>query len=130
MTTRTAADSIAALKNEADRPSLVALSYALRHPETWPEGFVWDFHDFHQCAIGLASALWALNKYKNREEFTSQAARTFAMPFGEAQRIFWDGRLTVPAVFGLTTRIKKVEHDEITPEMIADEIDRFLESAE
>ena len=32
-----------ALFQDLSKPSLHALSYALRHPDTWPEGFVWDY---------------------------------------------------------------------------------------
>lgn len=42
-------------------PSLEALSYALRHPEVWPEKYSeagWHFPSCARCAMGLAHALW------------------------------------------------------------------------
>jgi hypothetical protein len=43
-----------------DKPSLENLSYALRHPETWPKDFVWDYGECNDCAMGLAHRLWDL----------------------------------------------------------------------
>jgi hypothetical protein len=40
------------------KPSVEGLIYALRHPETWPEGFEWYFNNFRTCAMGLAYRLW------------------------------------------------------------------------
>lgn len=45
-----------------DKPSLHALSYALRHPDTWPEGFMWNYNQCHQCAMGLAHQLWNIQE--------------------------------------------------------------------
>jgi hypothetical protein len=40
------------------RPSLAALAYALRHRETWPAGFVWNYRYADTCALGLSHQLW------------------------------------------------------------------------
>jgi hypothetical protein len=42
-------------------PSYVALSYALRHKETWPKGFTWNYRYCSGCALGLAVGLWPRN---------------------------------------------------------------------
>ena len=39
-------------------PSLENLAYALRHRETWPLGFRWNYCSAYGCAIGLAERLW------------------------------------------------------------------------
>lgn len=39
-------------------PSLANLAYALRHRETWPPTFHWDYRFFSSCAIGLSLELW------------------------------------------------------------------------
>jgi hypothetical protein len=46
------------LADLGDKPSLAALSYALRHPEMWPKGFEWDYSFCHSCAMGLTVQLW------------------------------------------------------------------------
>lgn len=40
------------------KPSLEALSYILRHEETWPKNFSWNFDGFFSCAIGLSQQIW------------------------------------------------------------------------
>ncbi len=39
-------------------PSLENLAYVLRHRETWPQGFVWDYRYSPSCAMGLTHMLW------------------------------------------------------------------------
>jgi hypothetical protein len=53
----------------ADRPNLVALAYALRHPETWPEGFgPWDYTKYGTCAVCLVKELWFRGSYKRFDD--------------------------------------------------------------
>ena len=41
-----------------NRPSLRGLAFALRHPETWPAGFTWNYAKCNSCAMGLAAKIW------------------------------------------------------------------------
>ncbi len=42
-------------------PSLENLAYVLRHRETWPRGFEWDYRFGPSCAIGLSAETWPGN---------------------------------------------------------------------
>lgn len=122
------------LFSDLDKPSLHALSYALRHPDTWPEGFTWNFSYCSQCAMGLAGKLWDLHISGDHggKQALSQIARTFAMPYAEANSIFlgaggWAPTITQRAFF----RRKEIyDFDAVTPEMVADQIDAYLARAE
>lgn len=110
-----------------DKPSLENLSYALRHPETWPKGFVWDFGKCDSCAMGLAHELWSQSiPAVGRSDVASVMAREFALPYEEAAYIFLrqTGKTRFLGVIPTTP-----EMDEITPEMVADQIDRHLAGA-
>jgi hypothetical protein len=141
ITTRTPA--VQALADSLGKPSLHALSYALRHPETWPKGFVWDFNNWDGCAMALAHVLWSdgdpVPKDKSEEndcwrEWVSIWAKTFGVSFSDVQRMFYGTEWTSrPKTFlGIEyDRTPKIsDWSEITPEMVADEIDRYLATAE
>lgn len=108
--------------------TLSILAYNLRHPETWPEGFTWEFNFCDSCAMGLALQLFAsiadVDTWE-QEDWVSWTARKFAMPYEEVERIFVTNQwATVPFFFGRFTR--RVPMERITPGMVADEIDRYL----
>lgn len=89
-------------------PSLPALSYVLRHREHWPRGFKFDYHTC--CAMDLAYELWRVFP-----STTQPVAAALGMPVEKAHHIFicgnsWSGR----------------PHSDITPEMVADQIDLYL----
>lgn len=113
-----------ALFADLDKPSLHALSYVLRHPDTWPKGFYWDYTKCTQCAMGLARRLWStdIEQAKNSSG-ASIMARTFAMPYAKAERIFMEGWKNHRHL-GVFSR----DPETVTPEMIADDIDRYLAS--
>lgn len=108
-----------------DKPSLKGLSYALRHPETWPEGFYWDFNDCEQCAMGLAHQLWNFIEFKNDDNDNDRAvsamARKFAMPYKTADEIFMGSGNWNKDFLG-----REKPFGSITPEQIADQIDKYL----
>jgi hypothetical protein len=83
-------------------PSLANLSYILRHPETWPENFKWDYRRFDSCAVGLASRRWG---------------------FGWACR----GMIPVSIASGVGDFAfdNSMRAAQVTPEMVADAIDRL-----
>lgn len=124
------------LLRDLDKPSLGNLAYALRHPETWPKGFVWNYADCAQCAMGLAHSLWRekTERPSNRGEVgSSRMARAFAIPYETALAVFFR------AGVGYSVRkktwfggIKMVPcpHEAVTPEMVAKQIDAALARAD
>lgn len=95
---------------DVGKPELHVLSYALRHRDVWPEGFVWDFGDCDKCAMGLVDELWVL--------FDGSITTIFEMRGADAIRLFCsDGYPGIPA-------------KDVTPEMVADKIDAYLANAE
>jgi hypothetical protein len=131
------AETRALFGGDISKPSLATLSAALRHPETWPKGFYWNYNECHTCAHGLALALWTgtmedvddLNISNNAyiddaylNAVASIMAKTFAMPYKDAERIFIEsGGRKIRKYLFLTRRDR-----DITPEMVADDIDAFL----
>lgn len=124
-----------------DKPSLENLSYCLRHPETWPPGFHWDFSQCATCAMGLARALWD-NKVafddrgdKANEKAASVVARTFAMPYEMTSDIFLGTGKWVPRHSKIKGALwwKEISTEQnfhaVLPEMVADQIDKHLASA-
>lgn len=128
-------DQVQALANVTDKPSLFGLSYALRHPETWPIGFVWDYRDCQTCAVGLAVQLWKLIGVPvafdwddecmtdaQKSSVVSPMARIFAIGYSTAHHIFFN----VQPRRSLILRRPIGDLKDVTPDMVADEIDRYL----
>lgn len=102
------------------KPSLEALSYSLRHCEMWPAGFGWDYSECHTCAMGLAINLWNLREHSTR--------------------LFWltgceimQGAFNIPKkpadnIFCLANEARGLRESDVTPEMVADDIDAYLAS--
>lgn len=148
MTTETKAiTETEALFRDLNKPSLHALSYALRHPDTWPKGFVWDYQHCNKCAMGLANVLWKLSFPKDMGQpntGSSVMAKIMHIGFKEAQDIFFDANLKrqfikeeiiKTGVFGwgrpIIRKVKVApERELITPEMVADDIDAYLKRIE
>lgn len=118
------------------KPSLHALSYALRHPDTWPNGFIWDYSDCHRCAMGLAHRLWESIPKVGKDTGASVMARKFAMPYTAAQDIFMGSGHWVPRRLFTRGHLWWKEHlstqdfARVTPDMVADHIDAYLARAE
>ena len=87
-------------------PSVAALSHALRHPETWPEGFEWDYRRVECCAMGLARRLWPGPRIPLLG--LSQAA---------ARRIFCDAKPSGGGFFPASR---------VTPSLVADLLDEEM----
>lgn len=115
------------LYNDLSKPSLFALSHILRNPALWPKGFIWDYSDCEQCAMGIAHQMWKQvpeiplsDDPKDHERSgTSLMAHEFSISYTLAGKIFFGrGELLV-------------EHDleAITPDMVADQIDAYLASS-
>ncbi len=84
-------------------PSLQGLSYLLRHQELWPPKFSWCYASCTQCAMGLANQKWGIGCY------------TVAM--SKALRIHADTAVDL---------FLSYQESPITPNVIADRIDRYL----
>ena len=95
-------------------PSLRSLSAILRNRALWPEGFVWDYGNCETCAMGLAARMW-----KGLSPTTSSLGPALEISSAVTDRLFLD-------VDGSIQRRKRVKFDDITPEHVADEIDRYL----
>jgi hypothetical protein len=76
-----------------DTPSLKALAFALRHPETWPPEFAargWDYATRSRCAMGLAVALWPQIEPAPGWDGTSEwAEEQFGISTRAAKRLFY-----------------------------------------
>lgn len=118
-----------ALSRIAGKPSLTALAYALRHPETWPEGFEWDYGDCESCAMGLAGELWAK---VDGVLYRDWIARSMAMPYRAVDDIFFElgWTKTVRRRFLRRAVVTEVQDmDSVGPDDVADAIDRYLAAA-
>jgi hypothetical protein len=112
---------------DLDRPNLVALSYALRHPETWPEDFVWDFDNCDACAMGLARELWASIPEVDKDTGATIMARTFAISYTDASIIFFASNADRAADWSVREergrfgrwRRRVIPYKSITPDMVA-----------
>jgi hypothetical protein len=89
--------------------SLSGLSYALRHPETWPPGFEFDYIHDKTCAMGLAYRVGMID-----EPHAEAMMRAFGIRrHCDAFTMFCSG-------YGCTRK------SEITADMVADRIDAYL----
>ncbi len=128
------------LFQDLSKPSLHALSYALRHPDTWPEDFVWDYRQCDQCAMGLAHALWNSIPEVGLDNGATVMARSFAMPYKAADAIFFGSSKWLPTKDKVKTtgslwwkeeKVTRVSNlKAVTPDMVADQIDAYLATAE
>ena len=99
-----------------DRPSLGALAFLLRHPETWPDGFTWRFAEAGCCAMGLAWRVW---RPGSSAPWFGGVAELLGIPARAAFALFVDPSLWSVHLVG-------ADHAGITPEMVADELDQYV----
>lgn len=103
-------------KEVQNTPSLRALSFALRNRETWPSAFDgWNFASCYTCAMGLAALMWP-QQIPNPQ--VSAIAPAFGISAETASQLFCSTNCDVFEVAG------------ITPEIVADRIDRHLATTE
>lgn len=121
---------------DLSKPSLHALSYALRHPDTWPKDFIWNYNECEKCAMGLAHQLWAQIPQTKPATAASIMARAFAMPYEAARSIFLGDWKWVPkreitkGHLWWKKNLLCADHSRVSPEMVADQIDAYLARAE
>lgn len=92
-------------------PSLPNLAYALRHKETWPKNFPeWDYAWWGCCAATLAGCLWGFEaNWLLPKQIATKVGRT------REHETYAQWRKRTAAV---------------TPEHVADAIDRYLATGE
>jgi len=106
-------DTRNAVKALLAKPSIEGLIYALRHKETWPDGFEWDYRGCSTCAMGLAARLWEEIEFPSWYEV------------GDALKM---NRVAAIWIFNdLPTRTEKAS-SAITPEHVAAALEAYLET--
>jgi hypothetical protein len=100
---------------DLDKPSLRGLNLVLRHRELWPVGFEWDYRSCPNCAMGLAQRLWKEIEFP----VESYIAKAFGMSAASAQKIFYYADIS-----------RKILRKNVTPEMIADDIEAYLRTGD
>lgn len=98
---------------------LAGLSWRLRNRETWPPGFQWDYSRCRRCAMGLAYQL------KHGKPMPGN------MPSSDVTRvtreIVADAKaMSVPAFHAIFWNLRTLETWHVTPEHVADAIDKHL----
>jgi hypothetical protein len=113
------------LKPDLSEFSFSNLSYLLRHREYWPENCPWDFQYYSSCAMGLAKRVWSVSAWEECARLTSPgvANRLFCTQYRSGSVSFYQK----PVFFGLFWR--NLRGHEVTPEMVADAIDRYVLAA-
>jgi hypothetical protein len=111
---------------DLNKPSLEALSHILRHKELWPERFTWNYSSCSQCAMGLAATLWKFMDPNNMgvEDGTYMMADIFEMEIRESADIFLGKGKWMPTYDNGII----LDFHAVTPEMVADQIDKYLAS--
>lgn len=94
-------------------PDLRDLIYVLRHKETWPPGFEWDYRACTTCAMGLAHRIWPDKVTRSTSVAMSEA---FGMNLDDAQDIFLKSDNMWNTIFNRG----------VSPEYIAKRLTRYL----
>lgn len=96
----------------APSKTLAGLSFILRHKGLWPKDFEWDYRSCNHCAMGLVATIFAdgnmmySNGYSMREILGD-----------------WPGQYLST---GMHERLGKVLMNDVTPEDVANAIDKYL----
>jgi len=95
-----------------------ALAFVLRNRELWPEGFVWDYRSFDNCAMGLAVEIFNLNSDQNYNYKT--VGRSLGITNSQARDVFLDIKLKFKWKF-----IPYFSREDFTPEEIAAKLEKL-----
>jgi len=90
---------------DLSKPSMRALSYILRHEQTWPDNFKFNYYFCEKCAMGLAHLIWPTHIFEPTTKFVGPA---LGLSLDEARSTF---------LFGGSTRNSR------EPESVARELD-------
>jgi hypothetical protein len=101
------------MSNRTNKPTIGALSFALRHKELWPADFKWDYTRCEYCAMGLARRMWP--KHVAEANLTSMIS-AFGIDPDHARRIFTGSYM----YYG---RMVMAGYEPILPEHVADALD-------
>ena len=102
------------------KPSLKGLAYILRHKELWPKKFRWDFAVCERCAMGMAVKLW---NYKTYYGHVAATANKFRISIPDARAMFCYESPYMP----MDENGNRLPGN-VTPEMVADRIDKYLDA--
>lgn len=105
--------------------TLADLSWRLRHPETWPAGFAWDYGRCASCAIGLAWRLTMPTNKRKPKYWEGWLVEQFPDCCNKKSR-FLDA--VVCSIFFLLHHGHDCRPSKITPVMVADAIDAWLDT--
>ncbi len=104
------------------RRRLTRLSRVLRDRSLWPVGFSWSYDLPSRCAVGMAHRLWpAVLWAVPSVSFCRDVAEALDMSNRAAIRIFWDAHRRADGTI--------LDRSQVTPEMVADDIDAYLAGA-
>jgi len=104
----------------AQKPTLQALAYALRHRDVWPDDFTWNYSRTDCCAMGLAARLWPIYCFSG-----------MAPTIGELQKVFNLSTMAACVIFfGSEQHSLLFKRQETTPDMVANVIDHYLARGE
>lgn len=119
------------LKAKLKTPSLRNLIFALRHRETWPKGFRWDFSDCSQCAMGLRYELWGKQAGESAPrkwdyfwsgsylgEWEGMTAKSLRIPVS-------DVRCMMGAYF--ENSYPGILAEDVSPQMVADRLEQYAD---
>jgi hypothetical protein len=101
------------MSNRENKPTIGALSFALRHKELWPADFHWDYSRCETCAMGLARRMWP--KHVEEPNLSSMVA-AFGIDHDTAARIFTGSYMYY-------NRMMIAGYEPILPEHVADVLD-------
>jgi|SRR5579859_159465 len=105
--------------------TMADLAWRLRHPETWPKGFRWNYGKCATCAMGLA---WKLSGGRSGALWDDMPYQTF----GRVIKVLSDAEaedvVALQEIFLLMSYHKDVSYRDITPEIVSDAIDAHLAS--
>jgi hypothetical protein len=94
------------------KPSLSALSHALRNPDQWPKDFgPWDYSCYGTCAVGLAAKMWSKEVTHGKQSLEE----LFGLTESQGSKIFSQAGIGL----GLCT-------SSVRPEQVADLIDELV----
>jgi hypothetical protein len=100
------------MSNRVNRPTIGALSFALRHKELWPADFHWDYTRCETCAMGLARRMWP--QHVAEANLASMVA-AFGIQHDTAAYLFTGSYYMRGALLG--------GFDPVQPEHVADALD-------
>jgi hypothetical protein len=114
---------------DISKPSIANLIYALRHPQTWPAGFKWNYGGCTTCAMGLVHRLWdsqtPLPDYFS--SWVELVCETLEVPPGDEDKfseIFFD--LLPQKTFMQWLLRKQPTMADVTPGYVADMLELYL----